>query len=456
MKGKSNNARRQTAKKEDTTTKLPAAMQAMLATPATSASTSDLSEKQQRELDKRFNLQYKKKDLYGRKEARKKKREEKKQNRNQLAVARVQFKKNGGKIPNSIAETFAKVSVIASNVNEKPVVESKTAPKLKKSANLDTQQKSSHQDDLATTQRKLAKIQQTNPAMYKMLQSTSVGIETGIGGRFAGGGVGDFSADGSSHMDKDNEDIEYYSRKLGRKEKTIKNSLKKDGLDDLFEDLSEDPQDIKSLRAERATTKDSEKKPMAQKDSGRWKKNHEKSAESESDQEFDNAKDLEVNESEGEDELKNFDDLMDGLESGGSSSDDEDSADDFNFGSEEDMSDVELNMESENESDNENDNDDNDDDSDTSEEITKKSTKTKTEETAKVFPSAKNSESPKIESTSGKYIPPRLRAQNTGQSEQYQRLKRTVQGLLNKLSDSNIESIVTGLEECYRNNSRHG
>ncbi|KAI8620199.1 armadillo-type protein [Chytriomyces sp. MP71] len=55
----------------------------------------------------------------------------------------------------------------------------------------------------------------------------------------------------------------------------------------------------------------------------------------------------------------------------------------------------------------------------------------------------------------GKYIPPRLRAQATSQSEKYLRLKRQAQGLLNRLSDTNMESIITGLEECYRNNSRH-
>ncbi|ORY48861.1 ARM repeat-containing protein [Rhizoclosmatium globosum] len=95
------------------------------------------------------------------------------------------------------------------------------------------------------------------------------------------------------------------------------------------------------------------------------------------------------------------------------------------------------------------DNEDGDDDDENDEEEVKPSKAT----------SKKSASEPKKEQESAapaaKYIPPRLRAKVVNQSEQYLRLKRQIQGLLNRLSDSNIESIVTGLEECYRNNSRH-
>ncbi|KAJ3018240.1 suppressor of glycerol defect [Thoreauomyces humboldtii] len=55
----------------------------------------------------------------------------------------------------------------------------------------------------------------------------------------------------------------------------------------------------------------------------------------------------------------------------------------------------------------------------------------------------------------GKYVPPHMRGQPASKSEQYLRLKRQMQGLLNRLSDANMESILNGIEECYRKHSRH-
>ncbi|KAJ1565121.1 suppressor of glycerol defect, partial [Nowakowskiella sp. JEL0078] len=64
-----------------------------------------------------------------------------------------------------------------------------------------------------------------------------------------------------------------------------------------------------------------------------------------------------------------------------------------------------------------------------------------------------------IESTTaGKYIPPHLRKQlesESPKSETYMRLKRQLQGLLNRLSDANMESIVNSVDELFRKNSRH-
>lgn len=58
--------------------------------------------------------------------------------------------------------------------------------------------------------------------------------------------------------------------------------------------------------------------------------------------------------------------------------------------------------------------------------------------------------------TAGKYIPPHLREKATTKSEQQIRLQRALQGLLNKLSESNLESILMEIEKCYANYPRHG
>jgi nucleolar MIF4G domain-containing protein 1 len=55
---------------------------------------------------------------------------------------------------------------------------------------------------------------------------------------------------------------------------------------------------------------------------------------------------------------------------------------------------------------------------------------------------------------SGKYIPPSLRAPTTSDAELAGRLKRQVQGLLNRLSEANIISILGEVELLYQNSPR--
>ncbi|PVH96395.1 hypothetical protein DM02DRAFT_569786 [Periconia macrospinosa] len=54
----------------------------------------------------------------------------------------------------------------------------------------------------------------------------------------------------------------------------------------------------------------------------------------------------------------------------------------------------------------------------------------------------------------GKYIPPALRAPPSSDSEALSRLRRQIQGLLNRLSDANIMTIVRDVETIYQNNPR--
>ncbi|EJF64960.1 MIF4G-domain-containing protein [Dichomitus squalens LYAD-421 SS1] len=62
-------------------------------------------------------------------------------------------------------------------------------------------------------------------------------------------------------------------------------------------------------------------------------------------------------------------------------------------------------------------------------------------------------------SSGSKYVPPHLRKRaeiETGQiSEAQLKLTRQLKGLLNRMSEQNIATIVDGVEEVYRNNRRH-
>ena len=55
---------------------------------------------------------------------------------------------------------------------------------------------------------------------------------------------------------------------------------------------------------------------------------------------------------------------------------------------------------------------------------------------------------------SAKYIPPSLRKAQNGENESLQRLKRQLQGQVNKLSEANLVSILNEIENIYRSNAR--
>ncbi|KAF4121566.1 hypothetical protein GMORB2_1974 [Geosmithia morbida] len=67
-------------------------------------------------------------------------------------------------------------------------------------------------------------------------------------------------------------------------------------------------------------------------------------------------------------------------------------------------------------------------------------------------------ENPYVAPTTGpvvaKYVPPSLRKQMGGQREATERLRKQSQGLINRLTDANILSIVQGAEEIYQKNAR--
>ena len=55
-----------------------------------------------------------------------------------------------------------------------------------------------------------------------------------------------------------------------------------------------------------------------------------------------------------------------------------------------------------------------------------------------------------------KYVPPHLRKTATTKSEMQLKLHKQLQGQLNRLSESNMESILLEIEKCYGTYPRHG
>lgn len=54
-----------------------------------------------------------------------------------------------------------------------------------------------------------------------------------------------------------------------------------------------------------------------------------------------------------------------------------------------------------------------------------------------------------------KYVPPSLRSENAGSNEVIVRLNKQIKGLLNRLSESNVSSIVLDIERLYQAHPRH-
>ncbi|CEF82926.1 hypothetical protein FGSG_09843 [Fusarium graminearum PH-1] len=73
-------------------------------------------------------------------------------------------------------------------------------------------------------------------------------------------------------------------------------------------------------------------------------------------------------------------------------------------------------------------------------------------------PAARQRENPYVAPTAGvavaKYVPPSLRKAAGSEAERISRLRKQVQGLINRLTDANILSIVKSIEELYQNNAR--
>ncbi|KAM0240917.1 hypothetical protein ACHAP5_007716 [Fusarium lateritium] len=205
-------------------------------------------------------------------------------------------------------------------------------------------------------------------------------------------------------LDQDAAEIEAFERKLGIKKgrKTLPQSFKEDGLGDLLgdlsgeEDLSDNDNDSNKRKSEYDDWLASKRRKTAE-PSSQPKKRH-----------------ADVNmEDESEDEDEDLD-MMD--------EDDEDAGDfddDESFGGF----------------------DDDDDDAPNN-----------------TAAQPRQRENPYVAPTAGvnvaKYVPPSMRKSANSEEERKSRLRKQVQGLINRLTDANILSIVKSFEELYQSNAR--
>ncbi|KAG0248832.1 suppressor of glycerol defect [Mortierella polycephala] len=307
--------------------------------------------------------------------------------------------------------------------------------------------------------RRLEKLAKTNPAFYAMLQEDGV---------VAGGGPG--FQDG---FDEDEQYIRHYEKKLGIKRKDAgklsnKKSFLDDGLGDLLEgiELGSRGQSAKAAARKPVAAPTAKLEPLS-----KDKKRKAPAIESEDeDDEDEDDEDSGDEGSEDEHDMDSFDEDLEGVDPEDMDDSDMDDSDMEDYdedmimtgSGEEGMESFDEELEgfgSESESEDEDDEGGSDEDEDDEDELEEDATK-KEDAAAKATPAAQ----------AGKYVPPHLRAaaaaaaaaaaengaaalakaiprQNT---EELLRLRRQLQGLLNKLSESNIESILMDIEALYR------
>ncbi|KAF9966485.1 suppressor of glycerol defect [Mortierella alpina] len=332
-------------------------------------------------------------------------------------------------------------------------------------------------DEPTLDARRLEKLAKSNPAFYAMLQEDGV---------VAGGGPGF-----EEGFDEDEQFIRHYEKKLGIKRKdagklSAKKSFLDDGLGDLLEGIelgSRGRAGATSAKKSRADTSITSKTLPARTDLKSPITNKRKAVEVESEGESDEEEESDEEglddregESEGESDMDSFDEELEGVDPEDMEDDDDDDTDDENglmMGSdEEDLASFDEELEgvgSESQDDEIGFEDEEDLDNTDSEEQDDSESEDDGEEAQTKETAPKSAPAPQT----GKYLPPHLRAaaaaaaaaatgaaesgasalakaiprQNT---EELLRLRRQLQGLLNKLSESNIESILMDVEALYR------
>lgn len=240
----------------------------------------------------------------------------------------------------------------------------------------------------------MQRLSKSNPGLYKLLKADNL-IE----------GAGDDK--NSDEFADDDRDIAYWEKKLGmnkKKVKTLGKEFEEDGLLEILGGIEgeEGDDDQEYLRKKRQR----------------------------------NAEKRRLNEMEGKAE-EAVDDMFAGLDS------DEENEDELSDGEE-----IEESMEEEDEEEIISEEDDeeiiDEDDIDSDEEALNEESE---EEEVQEQPKA---------SVLSKYVPPHLRKTAVTKSEQQMKLHKQLQGQLNRLSESNMESILLEIEKCYGIYPRHG
>ena len=313
---------------------------------------------------------------------------------------------------------------------------------------------SSSKDSSELDARRLEKLSKSNPAFYAMLQED--GVVAGGGSSFESG------------FDEDEQYIRHYEKKLGLKRKDVeklgsKKSFMDDGLGDILQGIELGSRGIRPKST--TTRKESGQHPddsfsKSRSLSSAGKKRSALEAESEDD-------DSDMDDSEEEDDMDSFDEELEGIDPEDMADSDMDDMEDDMEGFDGESDDGDSGPESEDdESEDPEDLKDLEDD-DLSEDNSSSGEDTQLDKATERTRDATTAQT-------GKYIPPHLRAAAEAaataeggasalakaiprkNTEELLRLRRQLQGLLNKLSESNIESILMEIEGVYRQYPRAG
>ncbi|KAF9205931.1 suppressor of glycerol defect [Haplosporangium sp. Z 27] len=343
---------------------------------------------------------------------------------------------------------------------------------LKKSGkkSKDSNKPSSSPKDVADLDaRRLEKLAKSNPAFYAMLQEDGV---------VAGGGPG-----AQEGFDEDEQFIRHYEKKLGIKRKDVgklssKKSFLDDGLGDLLEGIAVGSRSSQtgSTVAKKSTAPLAAAKSLSSSKTSSSKKRNVQEVESDEDE---SQEDDDMDGSEDEEDIDSFDEELEGVDPedlDDSEMEDGDEYDMMGANSDEDMESFDEELEGVGSDDEDDDDDDDDEDNNDVNGFEEMDSEYASEDDEDENGDKEDEESAKeieAKSTSaaqtGKYLPPHLRAaaaaaaaaeeggasalakaiprQNT---EELLRLRRQLQGMLNKLSESNIESILMDIEALYR------
>lgn len=253
----------------------------------------------------------------------------------------------------------------------------------------------------------MKRLEKSNPGLYKMLQSDNL-IQNESGKVIADNG--DF--------EQDDRDIAYWEKKLGlnkKKDKALGKEFEEDGLLEVLGSIEgeegENDDDLEYLRKKRQRQNNEKKKA-----------NMEEKAE------------------------EAMDDMFAGFESSGDNDEDDEEDDNMdmegllNESDSEDDEEVELIDQ---------------DDVDSDEMALEDEEEEPDQEDDEVAETPKAVEQRKSDVVT-KYVPPHLRKAAAGKSEMQIKLHKQLMGQLNRLSESNMESILLEIEKCYGTYPRHG
>ncbi|KAF2088479.1 hypothetical protein K490DRAFT_3462, partial [Saccharata proteae CBS 121410] len=231
-----------------------------------------------------------------------------------------------------------------------------------------------------------------------------------------------------SKLDEDDAEIAALEKKLGMKgKKKLPKSFEDDGLDDLLDGIDDAVGLGDSTGKRKRSSEDEEWLEKKRRKAGQAVVLEE---ESEDDSEANSEDEIALDSEDEEDAMEGDSDLeVDGDEEGFSGFDD----DEENSDGADDDDDME---------------DDEDDDDDAEYESSEEEQKPRVRENPYVAPVPANAPAPQ------KYIPPSLRAPAASDAEAMTRLRRQTQGLLNRLSEANLLTILKDVEQLYQNNPR--